>query len=57
MDEANKGREYVIEAFKSQIENTNDVYEKGLLCLKLSLYLKFHDLGQSSKKKIEAEDK
>jgi len=57
MDEVEKRREDVIEIFKSQIEGTNDVYEKGLMCLKLSQYLKYHDLGQSLEKRNEAEDK
>ncbi len=56
MDEAKKRREYVIEILKSQIERTNDVYEKGIMCLTLGLYLKCHDFGQSLKKEIEAEN-
>jgi len=55
MDDAKKRREYVIKAFKSQIERTNDVYEKGIMCLMLGLYLKCHDSGQSLKKELKAE--
>jgi len=56
MDEAKKRREYVIEVIKAQIERTNDVYEKGIMCLTLGLYLECHDFGQSLKKEIEAEN-